>query len=177
MTVGELSYGAPLVQVYEGDTAWVHVGSYVSIAEEVVFLVGGNHRVDWVSVFPFRARLRLQGALEDGHPATKGDIAVGHDVWIGRGATILSGVTVGNGAVVAAASVVTRDVRPYAVVAGNPAREVKRRFTDDQVAALEQIAWWDWPPEQVLERVSELNGADIGVFVSRYSAAIEEGDG
>ena len=177
LTLGQLSYGAPAIRAYEGDTARVHVDSYVSIAEDVVFVVGGNHRLDWVSMFPFRARLRLPGAFEDGHPATKGDIMVGHDVWIGRGATILSGVKVGNGAVVAAASVVTNDVRPYAVVAGNPAREVKRRFTDDQVEALQRIAWWDWPLEQVLERVSELNGGGVEAFIARYSSAPAGGEG
>jgi len=89
----------------------------------------------------------------------------------------LSGVKVGNGAVVAAASVVTNDVRPYAMVAGNPAREVKRRFTDDQVEALQRIAWWDWPLEQVLERVSELNGGGVEAFIARYSSAPAGGEG
>jgi acetyltransferase-like isoleucine patch superfamily enzyme len=168
ITIGRFSYGTPEVIAYEGDDARVHVGSFVSIAEGVTFTVGGNHRLDWVTTFPFRARLRLERAFEDGHPASKGDILVGNDVWIGRGASILSGVTIGNGAVVAALAVVTKSVPPYAVVAGNPAREVKRRFSVDQIEALQRIAWWDWPIEDILARVSDLNGDSVAAFIDRY---------
>jgi hypothetical protein len=70
-------------------------------------------------------------------------------------------------------SVVTKDVRPYAVVAGNPAREVKRRFTDEQIDALERIAWWEWTPEEVLARVDELNGENVAAFITRYDKCSE----
>src|SRR4051794_13799349 len=92
--MGRFSYfeEPPIVRRYTGDQARVVVGSFCSIARDVEFLVGGNHRVDWVSTFPFRITFGLPGALRDGHPSTKGDILVGHDVWIGAGATILSGV-------------------------------------------------------------------------------------
>lgn len=131
--------------------------------------MGGNHRPDWVSTYPFRFMLDLPGALEDGHPATKGDIEVGHDVWIGRGARIMSGVTVGNGAVVGAAAVVAGDVRPYAIVVGNPAREVRRRFGEEAIAALERIAWWDWPDERIVEAVPLLSSAQIDRFITEHS--------
>lgn len=140
LVMGRHSYGTPRVQAYTYNRdAKVIIGSFCSIADEVVFIVGGNHRPDWVSMFPFRVVFDLPGAFEDGHPATNGDILVGHDVWIGRAATVLSGVTVGDGAVIAASAVVSKDVRPYAIVAGNPAREIARRFSDDQVAALERM--------------------------------------
>src|SRR4051794_6927197 len=80
----------------------VSVGAYCSIAPDVEFMIGGNHRVDWVTTFPFRARHGLPGAYEDGAEATKGAVVVGNDVWIGRGAAIMSGVTIGDGAVVGA---------------------------------------------------------------------------
>jgi acetyltransferase-like isoleucine patch superfamily enzyme len=81
----------------------------------------------------------MSGAFQDGHPTTKGDIVIGNDVWIGRGATVLSGVHVANGAVIGAKAVVTQDVRPFAIVVGNPAREVRRRFTDAHDGAIDDF--------------------------------------
>jgi acetyltransferase-like isoleucine patch superfamily enzyme len=171
LTMGRASYGNPKIPTFPGDTAHVRIGSFVSIALDVVLMDGGNHRTDWVTVFPLRGSLGLPGAFEDGHPASKGDIQIGNDVWIGRGAHVLSGVTVGDGAVIAAYSVVTKDVRPYAIVAGNPAREIRRRFTDGQIESLLAIAWWNWPTDKILEHVSDLSSPDIDAFIVRHLAA------
>jgi acetyltransferase-like isoleucine patch superfamily enzyme len=169
-TAGRGTYGRPHIHYHEGDTARVRIGRYCSIAAEVAIMPGGNHLTTWVSTYPFRIRYGLEGAGHDGHPATKGDVVIGNDVWIGNGALILSGVTVGDGAVVAARAVVTKDVTPYAIVAGNPARVVAHRFSEDQREQLLRIRWWDWPEEVVLERVAELNGGDIEVFLERFPA-------
>ena len=166
LVMGRETYGEPKVIVGEGDTRVVRIGAFCSIGTDVTFLVGGNHRTDWISTFPFRLVWRLPGALEDGHPATKGDIEVGNDVWFGRDALVLSGVRIGNGAVIAARAVVTKDVRPYAVVAGNPAREVRRRFSDADVERLEALRWWDWPLERISEAVPMLNGSSIDELVA-----------
>lgn len=168
LSLGAHTYGDPSVIRYPGDTAKVQVGKYCAIADGTEFMVGGNHRPDWVTAYPLRVMLGLPGALEDGHPATNGDIAIGNDVWIGTDALILSGVTVGDGAVIGAAAVVTKDVRPYAIVAGNPAREIRRRFSGETIEALGRIAWWDWPEETVRERVGELNDPDVEAFVRAY---------
>lgn len=168
LVMGPHSYGEPLIPTYPGDTSWVRVGAFVSIAIDVVIGDGGNHRMDWVSTFPFRVAFDLPGAYQDGHPSSKGDVEVGNDVWIGRGARILSGVTIGDGAVVAGYSVVTKDVRPYAIVAGNPAREVRRRFTDAQVAALLRIAWWRWPIESILAAVPQLCSGGVDDFIAQH---------
>jgi chloramphenicol O-acetyltransferase type B len=168
LTMGRGSYGNPRIATFPGDTASVHVGSFVSIALDVVLMDGGNHRTDWVTVFPLRASLGLPGAFEDGHPSSKGDISIGNDVWIGRGAHVLAGVTVGDGAVIAAYSVVTKAVRPYAIVAGNPAREIRRRFSDEQIEALLAVAWWDWPMDRILDCVAELSSPDIEGFIARH---------
>jgi acetyltransferase-like isoleucine patch superfamily enzyme len=166
LTMGRGTYGNPRVVTFPGDRARVRIGSFTSIGRDVQLMDGGNHRVDWVTTFPFRAVYGLDGAYTDGHPATKGDIEIGSDVWIGRGARVMSGVTIGDGAVIAAYSVVTNDVRPYAIVAGVPARERKRRFSDEQIEALLEIAWWDWPMERILASVPILCDGRIEEFVA-----------
>lgn len=171
LSKGPHSYisGLPQVDAWGNGSNMVRIGSYCSIAEGVAFMLACDHRVDWVSTYPFRSMFDLPDAWEDGHPATKGDIVVGHDVWIGRDVRVLSGVTIGNGAVVGASTVVTRDVRPYGIVVGNPGREVRRRFSDAQIQALEKIAWWEWPHERVLEAVHLLCGGDIERFIAEYA--------
>ncbi|MHB8243379.1 MAG: CatB-related O-acetyltransferase [Solirubrobacteraceae bacterium] len=167
---GPASYGDPLIARSPPalPEEHVHIGAFVSIGVDVVLMDGGSHRTDWVTTFPLRAALGLPGAYEDGHPRLKGDIVIGNDVWIGRGARVLSGIAIGDGAVVAAYSVVTKDVSPYTIVGGNPAREIRKRFTDVQVAALLEIAWWNWPMEKIVECVDELSTADVDGFIARY---------
>jgi acetyltransferase-like isoleucine patch superfamily enzyme len=167
--MGRGSYGNPVALRYVGDrNVGVTIGQFCSISDQVIFLPGGGHHPEWVSTFPFRIQYDLEGAFEDGQPASKGPITVGNDVWIGRGARILSGVTIGDGAVVGAFSVVAKSVRPYGVVAGAPAIERKRRFTDDQIDALLRIAWWDWPLDHILAAVPKLCAADIDAFIQEH---------
>jgi acetyltransferase-like isoleucine patch superfamily enzyme len=157
VTVGRHTYGAPAIRHW-GDDARVHIGSFCSIAEGVVIFTGGNHRVDWVSTFPFSSFPEKfpEAAGWPGHPLTAGDVRIGNDVWIGDGAAILSGLTIGNGAVIAARAVVTRDVPAYTIVAGNPAVAVRMRFTPEVVDRLERLSWWDWDDATLRARVREL---------------------
>jgi len=176
LTKGRCSYGEPLITRFPVEVANVedvYVGSFVSIGADVVLQDGGSHRVDWVTTFPLRVRLGLPGAYEDGQPRSKGDTVIGNDVWIGRGARVLSGVSIGDGAVVGAYSVVTRDVPPYTIVGGNPAREIRKRFSDAQISALRAIAWWDWPIEKIVECVDELSDPDIDAFIARHGADVQ----
>jgi acetyltransferase-like isoleucine patch superfamily enzyme len=165
-SMGRHSYSKPRVVAHPLDTAQLRIGSFCSIAADATFMLGGNHRPQCVSTFPFRIRLGLADAAEDGSSASKGDIEVGHDVWIGSAALILSGVRIGAGAVIGASAVVASDVRPYAIVVGNPAREVRRRFSDAQVEALLDIAWWDWPMDRILEHVPQLESPAIDEFIA-----------
>ncbi|MGZ6588037.1 MAG: CatB-related O-acetyltransferase [Solirubrobacteraceae bacterium] len=131
------------------------IGRYCAIASGVRFLLpGANHADRGPSTFPFgifgppwpeRTMDLVMSAR------SRGDTVIGNDVWLGYQALVLPGVTVGHGAVVAAASVVATDVDPYTVVAGNPARTVRRRFQDEDVTRLLRAGWWDWPVELVTE--------------------------
>ncbi|MDO9041545.1 MAG: CatB-related O-acetyltransferase [Desulfocapsaceae bacterium] len=148
--IGDHTYGEPTVRQFDQTTRLV-MGSFCSISDQVTIILGGNHRSDWVTTYPFSAFAETwpEAATIKGHPASKGDIVIGHDVWIGYGATILSGVTIGSGAVIGARAVISRDVAPYAVMAGNPAQEVKKRFNDTTIVRLLQLAWWNWPEEKI----------------------------
>ncbi|HEV2776306.1 MAG TPA: CatB-related O-acetyltransferase [Solirubrobacteraceae bacterium] len=168
LVMGNMSYYAPNVVKYKGDTGRVIIGNFASIAPDADFYVGGLHRVEWVSLYGLRAMLELPGAYEDGFTHGRGDIIVGSDTWVTNGCTVMSGVTIGDGAVVGTKAVVAKDVRPYAIVVGNPAKEIGRRFTDDQVEALLRIRWWDWPTELVKERVDALSSPDIDAFIARF---------
>lgn len=164
LEVGHRSYGPFTVLSYPND-AVVRIGAWTSIAHEVEFLPGGNHHLDRVIAFPLRRTFLINSPDE---PWSKGDIVVGSDVWLGRAAKVLGGITIGHGAVVAAFSVVTRDVAPYTIVGGNPAREIGRRMTPTQAEAMVRIGWWDWDEEQIVARMDELSGPDVDAFIARY---------
>jgi len=152
VTVGAWTYGRPKVRFPESG-AKLTIGRFGSIADGVEILLGGNHRTDWVTTYPFPEWPDLWPAAAGiaGSDATRGDVAIGHDVWLGSQCMVLSGVTIGTGAVVAARAVVTRDVPPYAIVAGNPARLIRLRFDEEKVAALLASRWWDNPPATMNE--------------------------
>ncbi|WP_147078441.1 CatB-related O-acetyltransferase [Methylobacterium haplocladii] len=170
--IGAYSYGCPKVRFPESGRR-LTIGRYCSIADKVEILLGGDHRLDWVSTYPFAAMAGLwpdADAPADYH-ASRGDVTIGNDVWLGSGCMILSGVTVGDGAVVAARAVVTRDVPPYAVVAGNPAKIVRRRFDEETVARLIATAWWDLPHEAVSRLVPLLSSGRTEAVIAAAAQA------
>jgi O-methyltransferase len=128
----------------------IEIGSFCSFAREVLLFGGGEHRVG-ASTFPLRARL-VDPEGPNVEALSKGPLRIGNDCWFGARSIALSGVTVGHGAIVAAGAVVARDVPPYAVVAGNPAKVVRMRFDEGTVARLLAAAWWDWDDETIRER-------------------------
>ena len=162
------TYRRPKVRFPESG-ARLTIGRYGSIADGVEILLGGNHRLDWATTYPFPALPRLwpEAAGMTGHDTTRGDVLIGHDVWLGSQCMVMSGVAIGHGAVVAARAVVTRDVPPYAIVAGNPARVVRLRFDEARIASLLETAWWNRPraeierliPLLLSERIDELLAA------------------
>lgn len=170
ITVGAHCYGRPKVRFPESG-ARLSIGRYGSIADGVEILLGGNHRLDWASTYPFPAFPEQwpQAASQGGSDATRGDVVIGNDVWLGSQCLILSGVGIGHGAVVAARAVVTRDVAPYAIVAGNPAREVGKRFSDAQIEALLATQWWMLPEARIRTLLPLLMSERIDAFLAALS--------
>lgn len=162
--IGRGSYGLLDVIDY-GEGAKLTVGAYCSTARGSSVLLGGGHRTDWVTTYPFSV---LEPGLADieGHPVTRGDVVIGNDVWIGTDAMILSGVTVGDGVVIMARAVVTRDVAPYAIVGGVPAREIRKRFDDETIARLLALKWWDWPHDRIVRAGRLLLSENIARFLN-----------
>ncbi len=155
LSVGDFTYGVPDIRWLQQGIN-ISIGKFCSISSEVVFIMGGNHRADWISQYPFPNLVsNWPQARGLPTPVSRGHLTIGHDVWIGNGATIMSGITIGNGAVIGARAVAAKDVPPYAVVVGNPARVVKYRFTPEKIAALQRIAWWDWPVD-IIEKHADL---------------------
>jgi acetyltransferase-like isoleucine patch superfamily enzyme len=165
-TIGDWSYGKPKVRFAESG-AKLSLGRFCSIADGVEILLGGNHRMDFVTTYPFGAMSGVwpEAAGRTDHHASKGDVTIGHDVWLGSQCMILSGVTIGTGAVIAARAVVTRDVPPYAVVGGNPARIIRIRFDERTVERLLASRWWDLPRERVAALIPLLQGPDVEAFL------------
>jgi chloramphenicol O-acetyltransferase type B len=140
------------------------IGSFCSIGSGAAFIMAGNqgHRNDWVSTFPFYWMSEVAafaGARNGYEPA--GDTEIGNDVWIGSEAIIMPGVKIGDGAVIGTRALVTRDVEPYAVVGGNPAKVVRSRFDDRTIAMLLEMKWWDWPDERLKGAMPLLTSGNV----------------
>lgn len=169
VSIGRHTYGLGARNfVRPSPQAAISIGHYCSFGPDVLIFGQADHPTDLVSTYPFRAMIFTRGA-PGADATTRGPVRIGSDVWVGARAIILSGVSIGDGAVIAAGAVVARDVAPYAVVAGSPARQVKRRLPDDQVTALLAIRWWDWPDEK-LALFQDLLYGDVAAFIARAKA-------
>lgn len=139
------------------------IGSFCSIGSGVSFIMAGNqgHRMEWVSSFPFHytdddyAKHAVDGFQN------AGNTEIGHDVWIGAEAMIMPGVKIGHGALIGARSVVTKDVPPYTIVAGNPAKPIRKRFSEEKINSLLEMEWWNWSEEQLGLAMNFLCSSDI----------------
>jgi acetyltransferase-like isoleucine patch superfamily enzyme len=163
---GKYSYGKPTL-FFESSGSKLHVGNFCSIADNVKIFLGGNHRVDWITTYPFGHinQKKFNSFNGVGHPSTKGDVFIGNDVWIGNNVTIMSGIKIGDGAVIAANSHVVKDIEPYALVGGNPAKHIKYRFTKEQIDKLLNIKWWTWEDEKINKFVPLLCSNNIDDFI------------
>lgn len=148
--IGDYTYGFPdVLDSNVGPT--LRIGKFCSFAFNVKILLSAEHQISSISTYPFDV---FWSGVNG--PPSKGDVSIGNDVWIGCGATILSGVTIGDGAVIGANAVVTKDVPAYSVVAGNPARIIRYRFSPAEIENLLLIRWWDWPIRKIRREVPRL---------------------
>lgn len=168
--VGKYTYGVNNICIYYwergnwtkdgtqlSEPAYLEIGNYCSISGHILIYMGGNHRYEWASQYPFghihqNIFPTFNGA---GQPWSKGNVIIGNDVWIGTCATIHSGVTIGDGAVIASNSVVTKDVEPYSIVGGNPAKHIKYRFSKEIINKLLEYKWWEMD-EYIVDHISPL---------------------
>jgi len=171
--IGEHTYGTPKVVAveYQPDRK-LKIGKFCRIATNVTIWVAETHATDMITEYPFWAFPDIFPAAK--YPGRKylrkennvvvtgkRDVIIGNDVWIGYGATIMSGVTIGDGAVIGARAVVAKDVEPYAIVAGNPARCVRKRFDPETIAKLINIRWWDWPIDKIRDNLNIISSGNL----------------
>jgi hypothetical protein len=166
-TLGDYSY-----IVNDGNVMTTAIGKFCSIAA-MVRLNPGNHPMDRATQSHFTYRASAYFAGEQDEPEffawrRSFPVTIGHDVWIGHGAVILAGRSVGTGAVVAAGAIVTKDVEPYTIVGGNPARVIRRRFPEATAERLQALAWWDWEHERLHRALSDFRTLSAEKFCDRY---------
>ena len=161
--IADTDFESHVTHLYPGNSARLIIGKFCQIAAGVEFVMNGaNHQMNAVSTFPFYT---LEGW--DAPPPSpadlplKGDTVIGNDVWIGQNAVILPGVHIGDGAIIGASSVVGRDVEPYTIVVGNPARPVRKRFDDELTALLLRFRWWDKSIEEIDSLIPLLTDGDL----------------
>lgn len=167
--VGDFTYFADkdfekhVTHLYEWNDDKLIIGKFCQIAAGVEFIMNGaNHQMNTVSTYPFYI---MEGWDEEVPPLEelpiKGDTIVGNDVWIGQNAVILPGVKIGDGAIIGMNSVVTKDIPPYTIVAGNPARQIRKRFDDELIELMLEFKWWDKTPEEINELIPVLTCSDL----------------
>lgn len=154
---------------YDCDVYLASIGSFTSIANGVV-LGGARHPMEWVSTSPvfYAGRDSVKAKFAEHKLTPPAGVRIGHDVWIGRSAIVLAGVTVGDGSVIGAGSVVTKDVPPYAIVAGNPARLIRYRFDENVIQKLKEINWWNFSEARLKTFGGVFN--DVERFLSAVQA-------
>jgi virginiamycin A acetyltransferase len=143
------------------------IGKFCMIASDVKFIMNGaNHLTNSLSTYPFAIFGNgWENAMEGKSYPQKGDIKIGNDVWIGYNATIMAGVNIGDGAIIATNSTVTKDVAPYTIVGGNPAKEIKKRFSEDVIKKLLDLKWWNWDIEKITKNILNLTDNKIEKLV------------
>ena len=161
--IADSDFESHVTHLYEWNGDRLIIGKFCQIAAGVEFVMNGaNHQMNAVSTFPF---FTLEGwnasAPQKSDMPLKGDTVIGNDVWIGQNATIMPGVHIGDGAIIGANSLVSKDVEPYTIVAGNPIRVIRKRFDDELIDLLERFKWWDKSIEDINNLIPLLSNGDL----------------
>lgn len=150
------------------------VGSFCSIGSGAAFIMAGNqgHRNEWISTFPFywMSEEPAFAGAQNGYEGA-GNTVIGNDVWIGSEAVIMPGIKVGDGAVIGTRALVTRDVEPYAIIGGNPAKTIRKRFDERTVQMLLEMKWWDWPIDQLQAVMPLMTSGNVEALYQHWQAA------
>jgi virginiamycin A acetyltransferase len=172
--VGKWSYSTSPLKIYRWNDSKIYIGNFCSIGPEVKIIIGGKHRIDWVSTaqinagtFNFNDNFLKAQKIKDFKNSIE-DLHIENDVWIGAFSIIYSGVKLGNGSVVAAGSVVTKDVDPYTVVGGNPAKFIKKRFTTKQINFLNSSKWWELDDKKIDTLSKYLLNENVDLFIKKF---------
>ncbi len=137
------------------------IGKFCQIASGVKFIMNGaNHEMDGISTYPFDT-FGLVMSKESANWPYKGDTIIGNDVWLGNSVTIMPGIKIGNGAIIGTNSLVTKDVEPYSIVGGNPAKLIRNRFDEEIIEFLQKLAWWDWPVAKISENLEAITKGNL----------------
>jgi len=161
VNIGDFTYYSNLTIPRFGAATKLFIGKFCSLADNLTIVLGGEHRTDWITTYPFNDLARNSYGYIKGHPKSKGDVVIGNDVWIADSVKIMSGVHIGNGAVIGTNSLVTKDVSDYAIVAGNPAKLIRYRFDEETIKKLLEIAWWDCDLEMLSEIIPILQSNNM----------------
>ncbi|NCS97528.1 MAG: CatB-related O-acetyltransferase [Candidatus Pacebacteria bacterium] len=166
--IGVYTYGKPIIKEF-GDNGTLTIGNFCSIAKDTILILGGAHRADWITTYPFpkygKYFTQTKTNAND-YSQNKGGIVIGNDVWIGTGVTILPGVRVSDGAIIGTNALITKDVPPYAIVGGNPAKIIKYRFTETEIEKIRDTKWWEWDIQKINEAIDILSSENIDALVA-----------
>jgi acetyltransferase-like isoleucine patch superfamily enzyme len=168
--VGEYTYGHEMILVKDFELGErLKIGKFCSMSSDITIFLGGGHIINNITTYPFGILNKHLFNIEAPTIDITKDVIIGNDVWIAHGATIMSGVKISDGSVIAANSHVHKDIGPYEVWGGNPAKFIKKRFTDDQISKLVEIKWWDLDIEYINKILSFLISKDIEGFINFYN--------
>lgn len=164
--IGQYTYGLPKIIKRESNSK-IKIGKFCSIANNIKIFLDGEHETKNITTYPFGQNYFKEFKCKKYISKSKGSVIVGNDVWIGYGVTILSGVIIGDGAVIGARSLVTKNVDPYTIVGGVPAKIIRKRFEDDTINKLLKIKWWNWPNEKIQKNINLLQSYNINEFITK----------
>jgi virginiamycin A acetyltransferase len=149
------------------------IGKFCQIATGVRFIMNGsNHAMNGFSTYPFKVFGQSWAEKDPMQVVSKGDTVIGNDVWIGNGATIMQGVKIGDGSIIGTNSLVTKDVEPYTIVGGNPAKEIRKRFDDETIQMLLALKWWDWDVQKITDNLETITSGKIDKLKRIYENEI-----